>query len=66
MATGCLSSANVPSFAGLDTFAGARFHLSLFHKGKFLGTASEKPYRDVIVAAGQIKALGDVALRGVE
>jgi cation diffusion facilitator CzcD-associated flavoprotein CzcO len=26
MATGCLSSANVPSFTGLDTFAGARFH----------------------------------------
>ena len=26
MATGCLSSANVPNFPGLDTFAGRRYH----------------------------------------
>ena len=34
MATGCLSSANIPSFAGIDSFAGETFHTGQWpHEG---------------------------------
>jgi len=46
MATGCLSSANVPAFAGLDTFAG-----EIYHTGRW-------PHHDVDFTGKRVGVIG--------
>jgi cyclohexanone monooxygenase len=46
MATGCLSSANVPEFAGLDTFTG-----EIYHTGRW-------PHRDVDLTSKRVGVIG--------